>query len=82
MSQMSLREKIDEVDAQADPLDCLDELNSQSKSDKSKLIDAFQEYYIKQRWPEAKEVVLKLQFFARLQEQIKQKQETLEDQLI
>lgn len=82
MAQMNLREQIDEVDSQTDPLDSLDELTSQSRKDKKNLIQAFQEHYLAQRWDEAKEVVLKLQFFARLQQQIKQKQETLEEQLM
>lgn len=82
MSQMNLRELIDEVDAQSDPLERLDELSSQSRKDKKILLQAFQEYYLGQRWAEAKEVVLKLQFFARLQQQINLKQEILEEQLM
>ena len=82
MSQMNLREQIDEVDSKDDPLDCLDELSSQSRKDKKNLILAFQEHYLAQRWDEAKEIVLKLQFFTRLQQQINQKQEALEEQLM
>lgn len=82
MSQMNLREQIDEVDSVEDPLDSLDELNSQARNDKKKLIQSFQKYYLSEDWMEAKEVVLKLQFFARLQQQINQKQEALEEQLM
>lgn len=81
MAQMTLREQIDEVDTQPDPLDSLDELNSQSRNAKKQLIQVFQDCYGEQRWDDAKQVVLKLQFFARLQDQIKQKQEALEDQI-
>ena len=82
MAQMSLREQIDEVDAQADPLETLDGLESQSRKDKKMLVDEFQKHYFSQQWNEAKETVLKLQFFARLQQQINQKQEMLEEQLM
>jgi len=82
MSQMSLREQIDEVDSQEDPLECLDELARKSKIEKSQLIENYQTHFNTQQWGEAKEIVLKLQFFARLQQQINQKQEALEDQLL
>jgi len=82
MAQMSLREKIDEVDEQQDPLESLDELARQSKQEKSQLIENYQTYFNAQQWDEAKEAVLKLQFFTRLQQQINQKQEALEDQLL
>ena len=82
MAQMSLREQIDEVDAQDDPLETLDELENQSRKDKTALVEEFQKNYLNQHWDEAKETVLKLQFFSRLQQQINQKQEMLEDQLM
>lgn len=82
MAQMSLREQIDEVDRQEDPLESLDDLARQSKQEKSQLIENYQTYFNTQQWDEAKEVVLKLQFFTRLQQQINQKQEALEDQIL
>ena len=82
MAQMSLREEIDEVDSQDDPLEYLDELAKKSKQEKSLLIEQYQTHFNAQQWDAAKEIVLKLQFFARLQQQINQKQEALEDQLL
>ncbi len=82
MAQMSLREQIDDVDAQDDPLEVLDELTIQARQQKRQLIETFQSYYHNQQWSEAKEVVLKLQFFARLQQQIDLKQESLEEELL
>ena len=82
MTQMSLREQIDEVDSQEDPLDRLDELAGIAKKEKSQLIEQYQTHFNVQQWDAAKEIVLKLQFFARLQQQINQKQEVLEDQLL
>jgi molecular chaperone HscB len=82
MAQMSLREQIDEVDGHEDPLETLDELAHKSKQEKSQLIENYQTHFNAQQWDEAKEIVLKLQFFARLQQQINQKQEALEDRLL
>ncbi len=82
MTQMSLREQIEEVDGEQDPLVSLDELAQQSKQEKSRLIENYQTHFNTQQWDEAKEIVLKLQFFSRLQQQINQKQEALEDKLL
>ena len=46
------------------------------------LVKTYQQQYAAEDWEEAKETVLKMQFFARLQQQINTKQETLEDQLL
>lgn len=82
MAQMSLREKIDEVDNQESPLDELDELGHTAKQEKKQLTENFQAQYSQQDWKQAKETVLKLQFFNRLQQQIKRKQEQLEEEFL
>ena len=81
-AQMSLREQIDEAHKQAEPLQCLDELAGQARQQKVELIENYQRYFDSKDWPQAKEVVLKLQFFTRLQQQIDHQQERLEDQLL
>lgn len=86
LEQMNLREQIDEVgahdDAQTDPLDLLDELHRQAQKEKKQLIEEFENYFDHKNWDQAKEVVLKLQFYARLQQQINHKQEALEEQMM
>ncbi len=82
MAQMSLREEIDEVGGQDDPIESLDELASKARKEKAQLIESFQLQYNNKQWDEAKDIVLKLQFFNRLQQQISQKQEALEDALL
>ena len=82
MDQMSLREEIDEVDKRDDPLEYLDKLAGQARQQKTELIENYQCQYDAKAWDEAKEVVLKLQFFTRLQQQISNKQEALEDELL
>tara|TARA_R110002096_G_scaffold389664_2_gene584098 strand:- start:27 stop:569 length:543 start_codon:yes stop_codon:yes gene_type:complete len=82
MAQMSLREQIDEVGEEQDPLESLDELMRTSQQEKSRLVEKYQTHFNAQEWDEAKEIVLKLQFFKRLQQQINQKQEALEEQFL
>jgi len=82
LAQMELREQIDEVPNDADGLDQLDKLARQAKQQKNDLIQRYQELLIENQLEEAKELVLKLLFFGRLQSQISAKQEQLEDQFI
>ena len=82
VEQMELREAIDAVDQQADALTALEGLEDKATSQKKQLVQNFQNAYDDQHWEEAKEAVLKLQFFKRLQNQIASKQEALEDELI
>ncbi|MEM8844685.1 MAG: Fe-S protein assembly co-chaperone HscB [Pseudomonadota bacterium] len=82
MSQMSLREEIDEVDSQEDPLEKLDQLALNAKQQKKQLTEEFLSQYNDQVWDQAKDTVLKMQFFNRLQQQINLKQEALEDELL
>lgn len=82
MEQMMLREQIDEVDQQDEPLDRLDELALEAREQKNNLVQSYQQHYAAQEWGQAKETVLKLQFFARLQQQINNKQEALENELL
>lgn len=82
MDQMELREKIDEADQAVDPLETLDGLASQARQQKKNLIKEFQLCFANSAWDEAKDIVLKMQFFTRLQQQINTKQEQLEDELL
>lgn len=82
MQQMELREAIEHVDQQSDALAALDVLADQATMQKKHLVQIFQAAFDDQHWGDAKEAVLKLQFFKRLQNQISSKQEALEDELI
>ena len=82
LSQMALREAIDEVDKDPDPLTALDDFIIKAAEQKKQLCATFQCSYANQEWAQAKEAVLKLQFFKRLQHQISSKQEALEDELL
>lgn len=82
MEQMELREKIDEANQADDPLERLDGLADEARQQKKELIQIFQKNFENCAWDEAKDIVLKMQFFTRLQQQINNKQEQLEDELL
>ncbi|MEM7304792.1 MAG: Fe-S protein assembly co-chaperone HscB, partial [Pseudomonadota bacterium] len=82
MMQMNLREAIDEVDKHDSPLEKLDELADDARLQKKQLVEEFQKQYQAQEWEQAKDTVLKLQFFNRLQQQINHRQEQLEEEIL
>ena len=82
MSQMQLREQIDEAEQHEDPLARVDQLEVDAKDHYLQLQDQFVECFTGEEWEQAKETVLKMQFFKRLRQQIAQKQEQLEEQLL
>lgn len=82
VTQMTLREAIDQVDNCCDPLAELDDLSATALEQKKQLIETFKGYYSSQQFDQAKEAVLKMQFFNRLHNQIASKQEALEDEMI
>ncbi len=81
-AQMNLREEIDEVENQSEPLDRLDKLAREARNLKQELVQQYQREYAHKAWDQAKDTVLKMQFFSRLQQQIANKQEALEDELL
>lgn len=82
MQQMDLHERVEEIDQATDPLVTLDELSREFKQRREKLISQFSKYYSEKNFVEAKESALKLQFFERLNNQIKKKQEKFEEELL
>jgi len=79
MSQMERREQLEQVANADDPFDALDAISAAVKSDHEQLQDAFISSYDSGDLEQAKQVVLKLKFFERLMGEIKQLEETLED---
>ncbi|MGI9303901.1 MAG: Fe-S protein assembly co-chaperone HscB [Gammaproteobacteria bacterium] len=82
MQQLELREALEEVRGQEDPLARLDELGDEAQQWHASLSGAFAEHYARERLDEAREVVLKMQFFRRLRQEIARLQESLEDELL
>ncbi len=75
---MELHERV----AGLDQAVALDELASELKQQQSELISRFSDEYAQGDLATAKDVALKLQFYERLTNQLKEKQEKLEEQLL
>jgi len=81
MQQMEFRESIAEVRSQTDPLDKLDQMAKQTKSQISELMAAFTDCYEKSALDEAREIVRKMQFLIKAQKEINEISEQLEDEM-
>ncbi len=81
MQQMELREQMEEIEHQADPYAALDALASEIRDWNRSLFDAFVVAYNAGELETAREQVLKLKFFGRLFDEIRRREEQLDDQL-
>ncbi len=82
MQQIELRETIEEAEAAAEPsdaLDALDEIGTQLRADSQQLEDAFALAWERERYAEAKQIMLKMRFYERLLEDVRTREERLED---
>lgn len=81
MQQMEMRETIEDAEAESDPLDALDRVGTQIRADLSELEGEFATAWTAQDLPVAKDAMLKMRFFERLQEDVSARSERLEDAL-
>jgi molecular chaperone HscB len=79
MQQMEVRESIEEVVDEEEPLDALDEIKADVKQQAQQLEQHFQQYYTDNRLEQAKDVVLKMRFMERIFSEIRRLEEKLED---
>ena len=82
MQTMELHEKVEEVDKDAAPLQALDELSKRLKQDQESLTASFSKQFESKDLYAAKETALKLQFYQRLTNQVRKKQEQFEEELL
>lgn len=82
MQTMELHEKVEEASGANAPLQALDDLSKRLRQDQEKLIANFSTQYGEKDLVAAKETALKLQFYQRLNNQVRKKQEQFEEELL
>jgi molecular chaperone HscB len=82
MQTMELHERVEEASSSQNPLDALDDLSKKLKMQQQKLITEFTTQYEEIELSAAKETALKLQFYERLTNQVRKKQEQCEEELL
>ncbi len=82
MQTMDLHEQVEEAGSSQNPLDALDDLSKKLKMQQQQLITEFTTKYEESELSAAKEAALKLQFYERLTNQVRKKQEQCEEELL
>ena len=82
MQTMELHEQVEEAGSAERPLDALESLAKQLKQEQQQLSTQFAEQYSAKDLNAAKDTALKLQFYERLTNQVRKKQEQYEEDLI
>ena len=82
MQQMELHERVAALDEATDPVVALEALADEFKRQQQELISLFAAEYAMGHLDAAKDLALKLQFYERLTNQLREKQEKLEEQYL
>lgn len=82
MQQIELREQLEEVDTQPDPFSALDQISRAIRERNLELQEQFAGAYAADELETARQAVLKMQFFNRLFDELRRKEEKLEETLM
>ena len=82
MQTMELHEQVEEASSAKAPLQALDDLSKRLKQDQEMLIAKFSTQFQEKDLVAAKDTALKLQFYQRLTNQVRKKQEQFEEELL
>jgi len=82
MQTMELHEQVEDASGAENPLEALDALSKQLKQNQQHLVSQFSTQFENNEFDAAKETALKLQFYERLTNQVRNKQEQHEENLL
>ena len=82
MQTMELHEQVEDAGSSDNPLEQLDALSKKMKQNQQQLVTQFSAQYKSKELDAAKETALKLQFYERLTNQVRKKQEKYEEELL
>jgi len=82
MQQIELREQLEQIDSESDPLSALDRVSADIRGWNNELRNQFEAAYNQNELDTARQIALKMQFFNRLFDELRRKEEQLEETLM
>jgi len=82
MQQIELREELEQIDTEADPMSALDRVSKDIREWNNELRNQFDAAYKHDDLDTARQIVLKMQFFNRLFDELRRKEEQIEETLM
>jgi len=82
MQQLEMRERLENIKSENDPLDRLDEIAKDVKSSTTTMMESFARSFENEQYDEAREWIRKLQFMQKAKNEINQLAANIEDELM
>ena len=82
MQQLEMRERLENIKQEGDPLDALEVMAKEIKASAKIMMDNFSECYESDQFDDARELIRKLQFMQKAENEIDAKTAAIEDELL